>query len=338
MWVVCLLMLTAGDMWGGEDVGVLRERLHRANLLTSINTEGFQPWHLKLHVQSLGGEGMAPGEGSIEEWWLNPKVYRVVYATPTFKGSVLRNADGLYRSTGSGPEDSDMRMLLREAVHPMPTTEELDNGSLTMKTETFSGVKLDCIMLGQTIRGVDDLPLGLFPTYCLGSGADTLRLSFDFGGLSVVRNKLGKFLDREVALEEGISSNGKLLMRTHVEILKTEPLTVADFAPGPDMQNMDDSAAEVASGVMAAAIITKVNPIYPEEAKMKHLSGAVTLKATIGSDGRVHSLRAISYPDGAMAISAIRAVRMWRYKPYLLNGEPRQVETTITVNYRIGSG
>jgi outer membrane biosynthesis protein TonB len=58
------------------------------------------------------------------------------------------------------------------------------------------------------------------------------------------------------------------------------------------------------------------------------------LHAIIGKDGKIRSLKVVSGPD-ELAHSALDVVRQWTYKPYLLNGNPTEVETTITVNYSL---
>jgi periplasmic protein TonB len=60
------------------------------------------------------------------------------------------------------------------------------------------------------------------------------------------------------------------------------------------------------------------------------------MRAMIGRDGLIHRLKLVSYPDGDLAISALAAVRLWAYKPYMLNGETTEVDTTITVHYNFG--
>jgi periplasmic protein TonB len=85
-------------------------------------------------------------------------------------------------------------------------------------------------------------------------------------------------------------------------------------------------------GVMAAALIYKVQPQYPTLARNIHLAGTVYLRATIGTDGTVRQLEVISgHP--ILANSALQAVRQWRYQPTRLSGEPVEVETFITVNF-----
>jgi TonB family protein len=91
----------------------------------------------------------------------------------------------------------------------------------------------------------------------------------------------------------------------------------------------------VSAGVMAGALATRVNPVYPPEAKTQGIQGTVVLHALISKEGQVESLQVISGPP-ALTASAIDAVRQWQYKPYLLNGEPTEVESTININYTLG--
>jgi TonB family protein len=86
---------------------------------------------------------------------------------------------------------------------------------------------------------------------------------------------------------------------------------------------------------MAGEIVTKVAPVYPPEAKAARIQGTVVLHAIIGKDGKIESLHVLSGPP-ELTQSAMDAVSQWVYKPYLLNGEPTEVDTTITVTYSFG--
>jgi periplasmic protein TonB len=68
-------------------------------------------------------------------------------------------------------------------------------------------------------------------------------------------------------------------------------------------------------------------------AKVAHLSGSVLLHAVIAKDGSVQSLVPIASTATVFVDSAMEAVRRWRYSPFLLNGEPTEVDTMITVNF-----
>ena len=88
----------------------------------------------------------------------------------------------------------------------------------------------------------------------------------------------------------------------------------------------------VSSGTMAGMAISQIQPIYPADAKATHVQGVVVLHAIISKTGTVENLQVISGPP-PLIVSSIDAVRQWKYKPYLLNGEPTEVETTININY-----
>jgi len=76
------------------------------------------------------------------------------------------------------------------------------------------------------------------------------------------------------------------------------------------------------------------HPAYPPAARKKAIEGAVVLKAVIAKDGGVKNLSVIKgHP--LLVPAAIEAVKTWKYKPYYVNGEPVEVETTITVNFRL---
>jgi protein TonB len=91
----------------------------------------------------------------------------------------------------------------------------------------------------------------------------------------------------------------------------------------------------VGGNVAAANLIRQVQPVYPAIAKTAHISGTVVLHAVISKDGSIQELTYISGPPLLMK-NAMDAVRQWRYKPTLLNGEPVDVDTTISVVFTLG--
>ncbi len=91
----------------------------------------------------------------------------------------------------------------------------------------------------------------------------------------------------------------------------------------------------VGGNLQAAKIIKQVPPVYPEIAKKAGVSGTLTFRAVIGKDGTVQQ---IVYVSGSPLLmrSAMLAVRQWTYQPTLFQGEPIEVDTTITVVYQLG--
>ena len=93
----------------------------------------------------------------------------------------------------------------------------------------------------------------------------------------------------------------------------------------------------VSSGVASGMLVYQVKPQYPPLAVQSHIQGTVVLQAVIGKDGTVEDLHLVSgHP--MLAGAAIEAVKQWRYRPYLLNNEPVEVDTQINVNFKLGGG
>ncbi|HET9408593.1 MAG TPA: energy transducer TonB [Candidatus Sulfotelmatobacter sp.] len=81
-------------------------------------------------------------------------------------------------------------------------------------------------------------------------------------------------------------------------------------------------------------LVHKVQPVYPQLAKLAHVQGVVVLAAVISREGTIEKLRVVNgHP--MLVQAAVDAVQQWRYKPYILNGDPVEVETQITVNFSL---
>jgi len=91
----------------------------------------------------------------------------------------------------------------------------------------------------------------------------------------------------------------------------------------------------VSSGVMQGNLLSKTQPIYPAIAKAARISGTVVLQATISKNGTIENLHVVSGP-AMLQQAAMDAVRTWKYKPYLLNGDPVEVETQVNVVFNLG--
>jgi protein TonB len=92
----------------------------------------------------------------------------------------------------------------------------------------------------------------------------------------------------------------------------------------------------ISQGVTRGMVISKTEPKYPKIALAARVTGVVLLKAVISKEGKIRELEVVSgHP--LLVPAAIEAVKQWRYRPYLLNGEPVEVETNITVTFQIAS-
>jgi protein TonB len=91
----------------------------------------------------------------------------------------------------------------------------------------------------------------------------------------------------------------------------------------------------ISGGVMIGNLLLKTQPVYPPIAKAARVQGTVVLQATISKTGSIENLRVISGP-AMLQQAALDAVRSWRYKPYLLNNDPVEVDTTVNVIFTLG--
>lgn len=102
----------------------------------------------------------------------------------------------------------------------------------------------------------------------------------------------------------------------------------------PNAPEETEKRIPMGGNVVAAQILYRVQPEYPEIARLEHLQGTVKLHALIARDGSIQNLRVIT-GYCSLAEAAMRAVRQWRYRPTLLGGQPVEVDTTIDVIYTL---
>jgi protein TonB len=107
--------------------------------------------------------------------------------------------------------------------------------------------------------------------------------------------------------------------------------TRVTLAPAPAT-----GAIHISRGVSAGLLLAPIRPIYPPIAISTRTEGVVIIDAIISKSGRIESAHATSGPE-LLRNAALEAIRNARYSPYLLNGLPTEVETTITVNFKLAS-
>ncbi|MGB6686367.1 MAG: energy transducer TonB [Terracidiphilus sp.] len=103
----------------------------------------------------------------------------------------------------------------------------------------------------------------------------------------------------------------------------------------PIVKQAPQGPAHVSSGVMAGQLIYKVTPLYPAIAVAARLEGTVVLQAVISKTGTIENLRVVSGP-AMLRQAAIDAVKHWRYRPYALDAQAVEVETTVNVVFSMG--
>jgi len=110
--------------------------------------------------------------------------------------------------------------------------------------------------------------------------------------------------------------------------------STSSVAALPSTSKPTPQRVRISQGVSKGLLIYRVEPTYPPVARAAHIQGVVVLAAIIDKDGNIQNLQVVSgHP--MLAPAAIEAVKQWRYKPFLLSGQPLEVETAVTVTFQL---
>ena len=304
-----------------------RELMLLAARMNGLTGDGVKPWHLKVTYTLLGEDGKTTDQGTYEEFWVSQTKFKRVFTGNNSTQADYGTEKGVMRS---GARQDFHTLLLdarRDLVDPLPSEKAIEHEEFSLKQVDSNGVKLSCLSItGQPALGL---------TYCLNPGQPILRISGHASeAIQVLHNRILHFQDRTIAGDLKIVRFGKTELTAHVESIEPlEPVNEADFTPPADAQ-LVPKMINISGGLAAAMLTYAPVPTYPPTARANHISGTVVLKGTIGKDGHVKNLEVVSGP-GDLRMAAVDAVRFWRYKPYLLNGEPVEVMTTINAVFTL---
>ena len=288
-----------------------------------------QPWHLRATFQLLDDAGNVTDSGVYEEFWANPKKFKITFTGKSFTRIDYGTEKGILRSRTSTPLPDLVEEIRREFAEPLPRQESIDHESITLKQIDSNGSKLGCLRISSIA-----FDPGL--TYCLGPDQPILRISaYARQSIQVLHNRILAFHGRFVAGDLTFLHDGKHVLSAHLESIQAlSPTDETGFAPPADAILVPEKIFLSESNTVSL-LLRKTTPIYPYRAKAARISGTVVLQALIGKKGYVIDLRVISGPP-ELQEAAIAAVRTWVYRPYLLNGEPFEFTTTIHVIFTIG--
>jgi TonB family protein len=139
------------------------------------------------------------------------------------------------------------------------------------------------------------------------------------------------FLARDIRLT-GMGNPHLTLHVEDIEVLST--INESDFDPPPDAVLVLGGKITISEETMKGLCLGQVPPHYPENARTSHMEGPVVMQITIGKDGHVTNAQAISGPD-ALRKAAIDAIRKWEFRPFLILGEPNEVESKFQIIFSL---
>jgi TonB family protein len=299
-----------------------RDQIEKLIAETSLDRPGVSPWHLHLSFSLFNLKGKHQEDGTIEEWWVSPGSFRIVIASPSYNSTVPAGPE----STGHYDRESYLtHELLTEVVHPVPNFGRLDALDLSSTQHAIQGINLSCLGISRANYrfAVPETEL------CTERDSGVFRIEYGTALLTVTRNNTIRFMSKSLAFDNAIAYGGQVAIQGHVDTLEAYDPTQSPVA----LTTAPPSAVSLPSAVVAGHILTHEQPVYPPGAKMAHIAGTVVLCGTISKEGKIASLDVVTSPDQSLSKSAMDAVRNWTYTPYLLNGEPTEVDSTFTVNY-----
>src|SRR5271163_1802992 len=116
-----------------------------------------------------------------------------------------------------------------------------------------------------------------------------------------------------------------------------DPAVSAPAAQGDASALQLPKRVRISSAVSTGYLVKKGNPIYPDEARQQRIQGAVILRAIASKEGTILELTPIS-GDPLSTPAAMKAVKKWQHRPYVLNGQTVEMDTTIQVNFTLSGG
>ena len=148
-----------------------------------------------------------------------------------------------------------------------------------------------------------------------------------------------KTFSNTVTVSQGINSqvNANLQIGRSTEsvtVTAARPNAFAGLTPAPAVQ-ASSKPIRVSAGVQPAKLIRHVQPVFPPSARDRGIQGSVTFEAIIDKAGFIRDPLATNEPSPDLVQAALDAIRQWQYTPALLNGEPVEILTEITVNFTL---
>jgi hypothetical protein len=315
-----------------------KELLLAAARVNGLDAPGLKPWHILLTYDEFDEDGDNVDSGAYEEFWVSPKQYRVSYSSPAFTQTDIASEKGLFR-TGNQKWPGELQTRVRdEFVRPMFREMNLQYAKTERRTRAVGKVQAPCVLLRGTGGNMIISDNGL-ATFCFEP--DSLMLRYSRGGMAMgsvwdqtVYDKVVRFQDRYVASDVRVVRAGKSYLKLHVE--KLEPiaeLNAVEFTPPPSAVPLDEKLVTPDSRALTLDYLVHYEmPQYPKSIHAP--GGAATMKFVISKDGRVTTMQ---FLEGTteMKKGLEEALKKNVYRPFLVRGEPVEVEVTQKFIYEL---
>jgi TonB family protein len=310
-----------------------RERLELAKkvngLLPMVN-----PWHLKARYEIFAEDGTSMETGTYEEWRSSATQYRIALHGPSVSVEEYGTDHGVFRTGQSSWPLKPLSAIRGMVERPVAAPAHPEKIELKNFERSFGSSKLPCTAL--LMRGMSGHEKDA-EYYCFGETNAALvyattpdqELQTLFQGIVLVN---GHHLAKELQLFLG----GRIWMKVNVDTITSLPKEELAALTVPADATLVAARTSTPGDATGGKLIQKVVPAYPSKAKMQGIEGIVVLNGIIGTDGHFKELQVLAGPQ-MLQQPALDAVRQWVYSPYVLDGQPIEIETEIHVVFKVGS-
>jgi TonB family protein len=307
------------------------ELMKLAAQVNGLNSPDMKPWHLKATYQTFDDQGKPKDQGTFEEWWAGPEKYKSTYTGPNFNQTEYTTAKGTFREGSRQNPPVAVLMIRNRLIDPIAFPPK--DAQFRKRDNPFPKLRLSCFegIFPSKTTGMGS-PEGISTYYCLESNRPMLRFSSFDSILNSAYQPIAEFAGHYLGSDIQITTGSKLFLTIHLDganqLLEVNDL---DFTPPT---SAIPAPLRVTAAIVPGSRIGGQVPHYTEGARSTGAQGVVAIEATITKAGTVGDLQVLGGPlllQGA----ALDAVKTWRYKPFLLNGEPVEVTTEIDVAFTI---
>jgi len=317
----CVSLATSG--LAQSPTNPARDHWNHIVALNTLTAEGSGPFYLKIEFQVFDLKGKPAETGTAEVWWAPHRRYEVI-ASPSWNWTPAPGVPHQPATRQSYLIDA----FIEQIMHPTQGAKISPSAKIVEADKKFGSNTLRCLSADPAI------PAPAPTSYCVDAVSDELRVSFNDGAV-VLRNNMGKFRDTVVARDLVTSYGKNKAIAGKVVALTSLPADDDHIKPSPEPAAPATTETVSHGGVVAGRKIGGQPPLYPYMARQNNITGTVVIAATISKEGILTSPIVIGSPDASLSDAALSAVRTWKYQPYLLNGQPTDVDTTIEVNFNL---
>lgn len=302
--------------------------LAAASQANGLHGENLEPWYIHGSWQIVD-ENKATQQGSFEEWWSSPQRAKIDVSGSGFQETRYLTPRGAVYTGTAVPPDNIVGYIGDAIGLPLPS----GAAGLHQSSMTEGGVALSCVSRPSPSPG-DAGPAGsLLSAYsaCFAGNPPALRME---AGVAVraLFNSLVRFEDRYVARDVRFILPSGENIAVHLDVLQALSAAPDSFFAPPASAQPLPALIDLPGDVLLPTRISGHRPLYPYRARADTIQGTVVLAALIHKDGSVGDLKVVSSPP-LLGQAALLGVETWRYRPYLVDGQPVEVQTRIRVSF-----